>query len=460
MTVSQSNMSLRSSLKSTIIVAFISCLAGIVMLMQDVILASHFAASAAADAYQFAISFPMLALNVFAGGTILAVLVPLLVQFDAAEQKAEAAFLRRKVLLAMAWMLLAICVMWMLVYPQVAGQFAKAFSADTQALSERLLWITIPVLLFSGLASVDAAVLNSRRHFVFISTLPAFMPAGVILCVLLLENRLGIYSAAIGLFCGSAMQLLICHRLTVPLLYHVKHSPAVPLSLSRFMRNYWSAAASAALLGGIPMTGIFMASTLTVGSTATYSYASRPVMLLLAFATAVVGNVTLPFFSHLVALGDWRSLKKQILFWYSMLAIGVLPIVIFWYFHTDAIVALLYQRGAFGASDTVRVAAVQQIYLLQIPFFLVAMIGWRAMNSLNRNLALLVITATCFTANLVAVLWLAPHLGLQGVAWGADLAFALWAILITLYLLKICNSNAVLAPNVLEKDPLPLARAT
>lgn len=438
MTASRTEMSLRSSIKHSLVVAFVSGLAGLVMLMQDVLIASRFAASAAADAYQLAISFPTLAFNVLAGGTLLAILVPLLTQLDVAGRRAEAEALVKRARRVLGWVLLAVCGIWALVYPHVAVQVATGFSAGTLTLSANLLWLVIPVLFFAGLASVDAAVLNSRRRFVFISTLPAFMPAGVVICIFLLEARLGIYAAALGLLGGSAMQWLASRRLTVPLLHHAEHSDDHPApTLSRLARNYGMAAASAALLAGIFMTDTFMASAQPAGSTAAYGYAVRPVILLLAFVTAVVGNVVLPFFSHLVATADWLALKKQVLFWFGLLALGSLPVVALWYFQAVDVVALLYQRGAFGLSDTARVAAVQRIYLLQIPFFLVGVIGWRVMNSLNRHTALLLITAACFIVNLAADLWLAPSHGLQGIAWGTNLAFALWAILITLYLLSV-----------------------
>lgn len=447
-------MTLRESLKSSFIVAFISGLAGLVMLMQDVVIANHFATGGAADAYQLAISFPLLAVNVLAGGTLLAVLVPLLTQYTVRGQDTEAIWLVKRVRRALGWVLLVVCGIWALAYPHVVAQVAKGFSAETLSLSVHLLWLLVPVLFFAGLAGVDAAVLNSRRRFVFISTLPAYMPAGVILSVFLLGAQLGIYAAAIGLVCGGALQWLASRRLAAPLLHPLDHS-AIPAAMPpQLVRDYATAAASAALLAGILLTDTFMASTLPTGSAAAFGYAVRPVILLLAFVTAVVGNVVLPFFSHMVANEDWSALKKHSLFWFGLLALGSLPVVALWHAYVAEIVALLYQRGAFGTSDTARVAVVQQVYLLHIPFFLVAVIGWRVMNSLNRHMALLVIAAVCFLANLAADMWLAPRLGLQGIAWGTNLAFALWAILITLYLLRLHGNHAVIAAHGREVPPL------
>lgn len=413
------------------------------MLAQDMVIANYFSTGEAADAYQLAVSFPLLAVNVLAGGTLLAVLVPLLTRHKADGRDAEAARLVARARRVLGWVLFAVCGAWALAYPHVAVLVAGGFSADTLALSSHLLWLAIPVLFFSGLAGVDAALLNSRRRFFFVSTLPVFMPAGVIFCVFLLGSRLGIYAAAIGLLFGGAVQWLASRRLTAPLLSHLEFSRVSALIFRRLARDYGVVAASAAFLAGILLTDTFMASTQSVGGTATYSYAVRPVILFLAFGTAVIGNVILPIFSHLVATKDWSTLKRHVLFWFGLLALGSLPVVALWHTYVEQIVALLYQRGAFGVSDTARVAAVQETYLLQIPFYLVAVIGWRVMNSLNRHAILLGITVVCFFTNLAADMWLASSYGLQGIAWGTNLAFAVWAILITFYLLRLHGNRAI-----------------
>ena len=445
MAMENNKASLSGSLKSSLIVAFISGLAGLVMLLQDVVIAAHFATGEIADAFQFAISFPMLAINVFAGGTLLAVLVPQLIQLNVATREAEAVALIKWVKKWLGWFLLAVCGIWAVAYPHIVAQVAKGFSDEALTLSTHLLWIAMPVLFFAGLASIDTAVLNSRRHFVFISTLPAFMPAAVILCVFMLDARLGIYSGAIGLLFGSIIQWIANRRHAIPLLNH-NQQPCTLTSafLSRLVKDYSAAAASSALLAGIYFTDILIASSLQAGSTATYGYAVRPVILLLSFVTVVVGNVALPLFSHLVAIEDWAALKKHVLFWFGLLALGSLPVVALWYVWDKSIVELLYQRGAFNSTNTASVVAVQQIYIVQIPFFLIAVIGWRVMNSLNKNLALLSITAICFIVNLVASLLFSTRIGLQGIAWGTNLAFIVWAIFITLYLLNIHGKSTTI----------------
>lgn len=445
MTALRTEISLRGSVKSSVVVGFISGLAGLVMLIQDAVIASHFATGGAADAYQLAISFPTLALNVFAGGTLLAVLVPLLTRLTVENRDVEVKALVKRVRLQIGGLLLAACVIWIAIYPYLIDQIASGFSFESLKLSGNLLWFVAPVLLFSGLASVDAAVLNSRQRFIFISTMPAFLPAGVVLCVFFLVDQLGIYAAACGLLIGSVVQWCTSYRLTAPLIGALCPSPSA-LKWSELAKNYLVAAASAAMLAGIVLTDTFMASSGPPGSAATYGYAVRPVILILAFVTAVIGNVVLPSFSRLAAISDWQSLKTQVIFWFGLLTLGSLPFIALWHDQAISVVALLYEHGAFAPADTAKVAAVQQIYMLQTPFFLVGVIGWRVLNSLNQNRALLIITAVCFLVNLATDIWMTPSYGLKGIAWGTNLAFTLWAILITFYMIKIHSTRRTQQP--------------
>jgi putative peptidoglycan lipid II flippase len=310
----------------------------------------------------------------------------------------------------------------------------------TVDLGSGLVWIQSPVLFFLGLASVESAVLNSRERFALLSILPAFLPAGVAFGVLALSHRFGIYAASLGALGGSLAQWYVARRRTAPLVADSRKGVAPQLAW--FAEVYGTSAMAAALLGGILTTDTWMASTLPSGSAATFGYATRPVILILAFATTVVGNVTLPSFSRLVASDDRRTLRKYFLSWCGLLVAGSLPILLLLFTSADRIVALIYQRGTFGPSDTANVAAVLRIYVLQVPFFLIAMMGWRMLNSLQRHWNLLAITAVAFVVNIVMDLRLISSMKLVGIAWGTNVSFAVLSASIALYVLKLLSRRA------------------
>jgi putative peptidoglycan lipid II flippase len=415
-------------------VGAISVAVGAVIVIQDAVIASYFGAGAAADAYQLAMSFPVAALNVFAGGTLLAVLVPRLIQLEISGDFAAAASLVRQARRGIGWLLAAVSVVWLAGYPFIIQSVAADLPVSTHRLSSQLLWLALPALIFTGLSSVEASVLNSRQRFGLLSALPAFMPAGVAVSVLLLAPRIGIVAAPLGYLAGSTLQLLVARRSTSGLLPGDEAAFGPAPALGPLMRDYGAAAGSAACLGGIYLTDTFMASTFSPGSTATFGYATRPIILLLAFVTAVIGNTTLPMFSKLAARSDLRTLELRFAAVSGALASASLPLVLIIGLLAPRLVGLLYERGTFSPADTANVAAVLRVYVLHVPCFLVAIIGWRVMNSLQQHAALLVITSTVFVTNLAADFSLRSSSGLSGIAWGTNAAFTLWAILIVAHL--------------------------
>lgn len=429
----QTTTSLRAVIAPMARVGILAVGAGVVVVVQDVVIASKFAAGAAVDAYQLAVSFPTMAINVLAGGTLLATMVPRLVQLDTAGQHLEGMALVKQARRAMWWLLLATCAVWAVAFPYVARTVATGFAESTLATATRLTWLHLLSLLLTGMAWVDVAVQSSRGRFWLLSLTPAFGPAGATLGVLLASDWLGIGAASVGTVAASAALWAVARTTTARLIGRVAPgAPPAPVGPAILGGAYATAAGGAMFLGGILLSDTWMASTLPAGSSATFAYATRPVILSLAFVTTTAGNVLLPAFSRLVANGEYGRLRRQFLLSAAVLVVATTPAVVLVFVEAATVVALMYERGTFTPADTANVAAVQRIYVLQLPWFLVAMLGWRVMNSLQRNASLLVSTVVAFAVNIGVDVWLAPSYGLAGIAWGTNLAFVALAVLVLL----------------------------
>lgn len=425
-------MSFRESFRHTLIVACLSVAAGVPMLLHDILIAARFSISSDADAYQLAISFPMLAINVFGGGTLLALLVPrfsALIIANKTDVLAARIQQYRKMLFRV---LLWVCGIWAVIFPVASKLMAGGFSSEGLMLSMHLLWISLPAFVLAGLAGINAAILTSHKLFSFSALSPAFLPGGALIGVLALGHFMGIYAAALGLVVGALCLWSVGSFLSRSVVPHADFPIRADIAHdARLNKGYWHAVLAAIFLGGIHLTDIFVAASQPQGSAATYGYATRPVILLLAFATAAFVNVSLTFFSRLVAAHDWRGLKHQYVSWLLALTMGSIPIVVYWYMNADDLVGLLYVRGKFGDTEVIRVSKIQTVYLLQIPFFLTGVLGWRLLNSLGENRKLVYIAALAFVTNLVADMLLIPVWGLAGVAWGTNLAYVVWSVVIT-----------------------------
>jgi putative peptidoglycan lipid II flippase len=194
------------------------------------------------------------------------------------------------------------------------------------------------------------------------------------------------------------------------------------------------AAASLALLPGtfvlafMPPVEQAIAAALGEGSNAALAYGYKLPAALLGILATAVGITALPYFSAQIGQGNHayslHSLNKLTL---ALLAGGALLALPLGVFSTE-IAALLYQRGAFDAAATARVAPIQFAYFMQIPFALVAMLGVKTLAALNLNGLLSLYTGLGVLLQALLAYALSARLGLPGIAWAAVIVSALLAI--------------------------------
>jgi putative peptidoglycan lipid II flippase len=141
-----------------------------------------------------------------------------------------------------------------------------------------------------------------------------------------------------------------------------------------------------------------------------------------------IGITALPYFSAQIGLGNHayslHSLNKVAGWLLAGGALLALPLCFF----SSEIAALLYQRGAFDAAATGRVAPIQFAYFVQIPFALVAMLGIKTLAALNLNGLLSLYTALGVLLQALLAYAFASNFGLSGIAWAAVIMSALLAI--------------------------------
>jgi putative peptidoglycan lipid II flippase len=128
-----------------------------------------------------------------------------------------------------------------------------------------------------------------------------------------------------------------------------------------------------ALLSLTTIVDQFFAARLAPGAIATLSYANRIVALILGLGATAVNRATLPVFSKGQATGSQdvghvATRWAQLLFGLGLIAVGV-----GWWF-APWCVRTLFERGAFTAHDTQAVTQVLRYALVQIPFYISALV--------------------------------------------------------------------------------------
>jgi putative peptidoglycan lipid II flippase len=140
---------------------------------------------------------------------------------------------------------------------------------------------------------------------------------------------------------------------------------------------------------------------------------------------AAVNVAILPRFSQLAAEGGWTVLRRsltQVLT--NSLGAGV-PVAIFLFFFSPAIVRLTLQRGAFTAADTDAVAVVQAISMLQLPFLIGITILVRALSAMKANLIVLPVFSAALVLTTALTWLLMRRYRVPGIAWASCVGQAL-----------------------------------
>jgi putative peptidoglycan lipid II flippase len=405
----------RQLLLNIALVAFCSVGVKIAGMLRDVVLASEFGTSDAADAFIAAWAIPqflaLIVSNAFAG-----VIIPL--QAEARKRGGDQQsrrFLGEMVLLSIAGM---VAVTLLLIpfrdhlLPLVTANFGSAKLAET-----RELWmIMLPAVFLFAMATIWSALLNTDERFGLAALSPALVPVCTI-GALWAYPQGGITSPAIGFVIGSLLQVL---GLLVGL--HRNHLDILPawhggLSETRMaLRQFAPYLANGVVFGGVGIVDQAMAATLGQGSLAILSYGNKLVLPVLAIGSAALATVVYPRFSRLVAEREWISLHGQVKAYLAMILVATVPATIAIIALSTTIVRLLFEHGEFHASDTAAVARLQAIYALMIPAYTLSQLLSRVLNAMRATRYLLIGSIVIFAFNITADYYFKEWFGITGIA--------------------------------------------
>lgn len=387
--------------------------------IKTVVMARAFGTSPELDRYLLTFLIPSFLSEVLCG-PIVPLLVPQLVALRHRQDEGDAtqiylASLRRAVLGTTAIALgFGIC-------SSLVISFGNATSKTSGILS-LLPWM-LPILPFSAAANIWRAVLNAHSRFRIAAGAIVLTPLAAILT--LLFGQADVYRLAITTTIGSAAEVaVLCvaiKRLGLPVF---TSSLAAPRRRGFHSGQYLSLAATGFISNGAVMLNQSMAAALGPGAVAVFNFGTRLTSVLNAIGPEAIAVSLLPVFSRMMISNERGHLARSVrhIVLKPMLvaaAIGGL-LAIF----SVPIVRFAFERGAFQADDTVVVAAVQRLSLLQLPFSLGIALLSRVIASARANRVMVPITAAGLVLNaLLNILWMRSY-AISGVAAAATVTQA------------------------------------
>jgi putative peptidoglycan lipid II flippase len=396
----------------------------LVATLKEVVLAGVYGRSDAMEAFLAAALIPSLLINLVSESMNQS-LVPTLVRVRAQHGHAYAQKLLSNTMLCMCLLLGSVSVIAGLGAKVMFPLLASHFSEHKLALTIRLFYAMLPLVLITGVASNCTAVLNTFDRFASPALAPMAISLASIVGTLAFGGQLGIWALIYATLAGS-----IVHAAIVAWMMNV-HGYKLRLRWHGFTEGtrevagqYWPV-----LLGGILASGGLlvdqsMAASLASGSVAALVYANRFVSVVLTLLAGAVGTAVAPYFSHMVAANDWNGCRHTLKTWLGITAAVSVPVAAGLIVGANLIIRTAFERGAFGKQDTAVVAPVLAMYAIQIPFFVCSRVFYRFLVAVRRTDLILYCGMVNLALDVVLNLVLMHLFGVAGIA----LATSLWTV--------------------------------
>jgi len=402
------------TLRTLVVVGVIGVVCKGAALGRELLIAAHFGASDALDAFLVAVILPTILNNVV--GNVLAIsLLPQLLRVRRdAGPAAEVGAQQRAVFWSIV-LLTCAGVGFAVAGPVVLPWLSPGFSAASRALVLKLLWLSTPFGVISGTTRIYAVLAESEGRFAATSISPLL--TAIVSVLLLVVCGASPEVLVAGLTLGGCAELALNVAAVKRTRYGVIPRPG---RLGGFERTLvavaWPLSLGAFLQGLTVTVDQSMASLAGPGAVSELSYGLRFIAVAIGLIGMPLLQYAFPLFAKLAAARQFGELRVQFRK-YTLLALAVsVPPMIVLSGASHWVVESTFQRGRFSAETADRVALIQSLSALQLPFVIVAMLGLRAVFALKLRHVMLCQGGAMVLANLGLDWLLLKWLGVPGIA--------------------------------------------
>jgi putative peptidoglycan lipid II flippase len=398
-------------------------LSRILGLLRDILMAAFLGTGPVAQAFLIAFTLPNMFRRFFAEGAFNYAFVPMFAKKLEAGEDAEG--FARDALSGLATVLIVFTLLGQLAMPWLVLAMASGFAGDERfTLSVEHGRIAFPYILFISLTALLSGVLNSFGRFALAAAAPILMNVVMIAFLLIgwwTNGNIGrwqIWSVPVAGVAQLALVWWGCARIGVPV------RPRLP-RLTPELRRLAAVAAPAILAGGVVQVNLLVGrqvGSFFDGAVAWLSYADRLYQLPLGVVGIAIGVVLLPDLSRRLKAGDDQggrdALNRATEFTLALtlpaaVALMVIPV---------PIVAVLFQRGAFGAADTLPTALAVAVYGAGLPAFVLQKVVSPLYYAREDTRTPFRYAVHAMVVNVAVALGLVPFIGFVAAALGTTVA--------------------------------------
>ncbi len=424
--------------------------------VRDLLIAAVLGAGPVADAFFVALRLPNLFRRLFAEGAFNAAFIPVFSGELAGHGQARAQEFAERVLSLMLIVLTVITVAAELTMPWFMTVLAPGFTDKPESFGPavEMARLTFPYLWFITLASLMGAILNALDKFAAAAAAPCLLNIIMIGALLLatdaMETPGHVLSAAVAV-AGLAQLVMMAWALKrsgyAMRLVWPKLDPAVV----RVLKLLGPGAVGAGVMQINLLIGTLIASLLPTGAIAYLYYADRIYQLPLGVIGVAMGTALLPRLSRSLKNGDAADAAGAMNRGLELAMFLTLPAAVALAVIPQAVVSVLFERGAFTAADAMATGYVLAAYALGLPAFVLVKVlspGFFAREDTRMPVRIAMVSVA---ANIVLGFALYRPFGAVGLAAATSLASWINAVMLGVVL----HWRGHFAPDALLLGRLP-----
>jgi putative peptidoglycan lipid II flippase len=405
----------RQILGAAMTVAIGTLLVKLVAFIKEAVVAWRFGTDDQMDAFLIALLVPSFIITVVAESFNVA-FIPTYIQVREQNGAVAAQRLFSGATIWSIGLLLITTVLIGLTAPIYLPWIAHGFNPQKLNLTLHLLWVMTPTIILTGIVTIWGAVLNAGESFALAAICPVTIPIVSILLLVLLPSW-GVFALAFGLVLGAVLHLipigLALQRQGLSL-YPRWYGMSQPLQ--QVIGQYFPMVAGALLFCSANFIDQAMAAMLSSGSVAALNYGNRLISFPITLATTALSTAVTPYFSKMTARGEWSALKRTIRQFLGWVFAMTIPLTVAFVIFAQPLTQIVFQRGAFTASDTQLVAQIQTCFALQIPFYIANILVVRLLAAMKLNQVLMWVSGFSIGLNILLNYGLMQWLGISGIA--------------------------------------------
>lgn len=421
---------------ATAIILATTLISNFIGLARDKIIALHFGTSTATDIYNASFLIPDMIFNLFVAGALTAAFMPVFSDYLAKDEDQSMRLANTMMNVMTGIIFILAFFAFIFIHPLISFLFPN-LSSDVQIEIAQMTRLMLPSAMIFAVSNILGNILMSYKHFTSYSISPILYNIGIISGVLLLNEKFGIYSAAIGVLVGAVLHCTIRiidsfkTKYRYSFLLDIKQEgfkKIIKLMIPRaFSLIMWQINLYVFAVVGMKML---------IGGLAAFNFARN----IQSFTTALIGisfaTAVFPYLTTAVSNNDQKSFTEgmqktiqNILFFSIPAAVGTLLM-------SKEIVEFILSGGAFDENSTKLTSLLLLAIAISIPFESLTQILARGFYAFKNWKTPMITTVISFATIALMTIFLVPSKGIEWLSISYSVGFILLVLMQSIFLIK------------------------